>query len=541
MPSGDIVIHNPDTVLDALDRAVADSPELAFLDFEGATYTFGDVAGMSNRFAHELQSLGVQPGHTVVTILDNSIDHIVAWIAINRLGAIWVPLNTAYTGEFLRHQVDDSSAEIVICESAYLANIAEVSGALPKLRLILRREGAESARPECAVPIESLEQHRGTDETPITATARPSDLSMLIYTSGTTGPSKGCMVSHNYICHQARQSIRSIPPGRDDVIFTPLPMFHAAALDTILSGLLSRTKVAVASRFSVSGFWPEIERSGATIARLMASMLPLVAHAPDSDSMRRCHGQLRAVVGGPFPAPVRTIWQERFGTAFTSAHQYGLTEGCRLSTVSIDDAPMPDDSVGRIDDDCYEVVILDDDDRVLPDGAQGEIAFRPRRPNVMFAGYWNRPEDTAAAWRNLWMHTGDYGRIEDGILYFVDRKKDYLRSRGENISSFEVERTFLAHPAIAQVAAHAVSDGIAEDQLKITAVLRDDVALTEADLCHWAMDNVPHFAVPRYIELRDELPLTPTRKVEKFKLRQEGVTVSTWDREAAGIQVRRRR
>lgn len=139
------------------------------------------------------------------------------------------------------------------------------------------------------------------------------------------------------------------------------------------------------------------------------------------------------------------------------------------------------------------------------------------------------------------MHTGDYGRIRDGILFFVDRKKDYVRSRGENISSFEVEKAFLAHPAIAEVAAHAAGDGITEDQLKITVVLRNDVSLSEADLCHWALDHVPYFAVPRYIEFRHELPVTPTRKVEKFTLRQQGVTSTTWDRDAAGIQVRRTR
>ena len=534
-------IHEPDTVLNALDRAVADAPDHVFLDFEGDTYTVSDVANLSLRFAHELRALGVEPGQTVVTILDNSIDQVVSWLAVNRLGAIWVPLNTAYKGEFLRHQIEDSSAGIVICESAYLANLADVSRALPKLRLILRRGPEVPVQPECAVSIWSLDQHRGTDETPIPSHARPSDLSMLIYTSGTTGPSKGCMISHNYICHMAGQAIRSIPPTESDVVFTPLPMFHAAALDTILGGLLSRTTVAVASRFSLSGFWPEIKRSGATIARLMASMLPLIAHAPDSESMHRCRGQLRAVVGGPFPAQVRTIWHERFGTSFTSAHQYGLTEGCRLSTVSIDDDPMPDDSVGRIDVDCYEVVVLDDDDNILPEGEQGEIAFRPRKPDVMFSGYWKRPEDTAATWRNLWMHTGDYGRIRDGILFFVDRKKDYVRSRGENISSFEVEKAFLAHPAIAEVAAHAAGDGVSEDQLKITVVLRNDVSLSEADLCHWALDHVPYFAVPRYIEFRHELPVTPTRKVEKFTLRQQGVTSTTWDRDAAGIQIRRAR
>jgi len=530
-----------DTVLDALARAVAAAPGNVFLDFEGDTYTYAETDRLATRFAHKLLCLGVQPGQTVATVLDNNVDQVVSWLAINKAGAIWVPLNTAYRGEFLRHQIDDSLASLVICDTRYLANVTAISADLPHLKLVLRRGAAlEGGDPECVARIEPLDAHRGQSETPIPATARPGDLSMLLYTSGTTGASKGCMISHNFICNQARQSNQSVPPRPDDVMFTPLPLFHAAAVDTVLSAMLAHVRVAVAERFSVGGFWAEIERSGATNARLMASILPFVANAPDSPEMRRCFGQLRAVIGAPFPAPLRQVWQDRFGVEFTSGHNYGLSEGVRLSMERIGDAPMPEDCNGRIAEDSYEVVILGEDDTILPEGELGEIAFRPRKPHIMFAGYWRRPQETLDVWRNLWMHTGDYGRIENGCLFFVDRKKDYLRSRGENISSFEVERAFAAHPAISEVAAHAAEGGVTEDCLKITAVLREGASLTEEELCLWALSQVPHFAVPRYIEFREELPRTPTNKVQKFRLRQEGVTVRTWDREAAGIQVRRR-
>ena len=530
-----------DTVLDALARAVAAAPGNVFLDFEGDTYTYAETDRLATRFAHKLLCLGVQPGQTVATVLDNNVDQVVSWLAINKAGAIWVPLNTAYRGEFLRHQIDDSLASLVICDTRYLANVTAISADLPHLKLVLRRGAAlEGGDPECVARIEPLDAHRGQSETPIPATARPGDLSMLLYTSGTTGASKGCMISHNFICNQARQSNQSVPPRPDDVMFTPLPLFHAAAVDTVLSAMLAHVRVAVAERFSVGGFWAVIERSGATNARLMASILPFVANAPDSPEMQRCFGQLRAVIGAPFPAPLRQVWQDRFGVEFTSGHNYGLSEGVRLSMERIGDAPMPEDCNGRIAEDSYEVVILGEDDTILPEGELGEIAFRPRKPHIMFAGYWRRPQETLDVWRNLWMHTGDYGRIENGCLFFVDRKKDYLRSRGENISSFEVERAFAAHPAISEVAAHAAEGGVTEDCLKITAVLREGASLTEEELCLWALSQVPHFAVPRYIEFREELPRTPTNKVQKFRLRQEGVTVRTWDREAAGIQVRRR-
>lgn len=530
-----------DTVLHALRRAVEAVPDETFLDFDGDTYTFAESDRLSTRLAHELVRQGVGPGDTVATILDNSMDQIVSWLAINKAGGVWVPLNTAFRGEFLRHQMHDSLARIVIADSAYVGNVAQISHELPHLKLVLRRGNPpEGGDPQSAVEVAPLDAYRGTDDTPLPVTAKPGDLSMLIYTSGTTGPSKGCMISHNFICNQARQSNQCVPPEPGDVMYTPLPLFHSAAVDVTLSGLLAQTRVAIAQRFSVTTFWSEIERSGATNARLLASIFPLIAQAPDSPEMKRCVGQLRAVVGAPFPPDLRKVWQERFGVRFTSAQHYGLTEGVRLAMSRMSDGPMPEDCCGRIASDSYDVVVLDDGDNVLPDGEIGEIAFRPRKPHIMFSGYWNRPESTQAAWRNLWMHTGDYGRIEDGYLFFVDRKKDYLRSRGENISSFEVERAFRAHPAISDVAAHAAEAGTSEDCLKITAVLRDGHSLTPEELCTWALDHVPHFAVPRYIEFRSELPRTPTNKIQKFQLRKEGRTAATWDREQAGIRVRRR-
>jgi crotonobetaine/carnitine-CoA ligase len=199
----------------------------------------------------------------------------------------------------------------------------------------------------------------------------------------------------------------------------------------------------------------------------------------------------------------------------------------------------PDHSVGRVAEE-FEIAILDDEDRPVGANRVGQICCRPKYPNVIFEGYWNRPEETAKAWRNLWMHTGDLGKIdEDGFVYFVDRAKDYLRCRGENISSFEVESTFLTHPAILEAALHAAGATISEDEIKITMVLKEGATITEHELCLWAIDNLPHFAVPRFYEFRSELIKNPTGRVLKYKLRDEGVTPATWDREAAGIQVRR--
>jgi crotonobetaine/carnitine-CoA ligase len=272
---------------------------------------------------------------------------------------------------------------------------------------------------------------------------------------------------------------------------------------------------------------------------LMASIFALVAQAPDCEAAKRYHGKLKMIYGTPITPEVRKIWKERFGVKIVGSWSYGQTEGIRLTGVSYDQE-APDACAGRPLAE-YEMMIFDENDQPVPDGTIGQIVFRPREANIMFEGYWKRPEATAAVWKNMWMHTGDLGKIFDGYLYFADRAKDYMRSRGENVSSFEVERAFSAHHAIAEVAVHAVGAQTGEDDIKVTAVLRENARVTEQELCIWSLDNLPHFAVPRYVEFRKSLPKNPTGRVLKYQLRDEGVTPSTWDREAAGIQVRRRK
>jgi crotonobetaine/carnitine-CoA ligase len=189
----------------------------------------------------------------------------------------------------------------------------------------------------------------------------------------------------------------------------------------------------------------------------------------------------------------------------------------------------------------FEVKLVDDDDNDVPVGEVGEIVCRPRGPNLMFAGYWNRPDATVEATRNLWFHTGDLARLdEDGYAYFVDRKKDTLRRRGENISSFEMEKVLYGHEAVKDAAVHAVPSPVGEDDVKVTVVLQDGAALTEEELCRWVAERVPFFAIPRYVEFRADLPRNPVGRVLKYALRAEGATAATWDREAAGVVFERK-
>lgn len=528
------------TVPALLGRAVAVVPDEPFLDFEGHTFSFRDVDEKSSCFAQALVDLGVAQGSTVASMLETSIESIVTWLGANKAGTVWVPLNIAYRGEFLRHQLADSDAEVIVCDAMYLDHVLHVVPQLPKLRVILCHGEMRSNLAGVTVSVLPLSEHHGGHALPDWE-VRPTDLSMLIFTSGTTGPSKGCMVSQNYICSQGLQCNDAVPPEPGEVMYTCLPLFHVSALSQIIAALAVKTRISISPRFSVSRFWAEIERSGARNALLMGSIFPLLAHAEETPEMLRCYGQLRAVTGVPVAPEIRQIWKTRFGVEHINSFGYGLTEGARLALHRYrgPDHLPPLDSCGEVASDRFEVVVLDEGDRVLPDGEVGEIAFRPKQPHVMFEGYWKRPQDTARVLRNLWMHSGDLGRIEDGVLFFVDRKKDYLRNRGENISSFEIERSFLQHPELVEVAVHEVGVGVAEDRMKVTAVLVEGSRLTEEQLCRWALDHVPYFAVPRYIEFRSNLPRTATSKVQKFQLRQEGCTAQTWDREAAGITVRR--
>lgn len=526
-----------DTVVHALARAVANTPDRVFTEVAKQQRTYRAIDLESNRLAHALQHLGVSLGDRVVTILDTSIDVLVIWLAVNKLGAIWVPINTAYVGEFLRHQVNDTGAQLIVCDAHYLERVSAIADHLPNVKRVLVRDLTEV--PSLSMAVEPFDAHRGEDESPLPIVVTPESLAMLVYTSGTTGPSKGCMLSHNYVCMQGYQERRMVPMGPDDITWTPLPIFHLAALCVVMGALVSGLRCAVAQKFSVSTFWNDVEEAGATHTLLMASIFPLVAQAPDNDAMKRCHGQLKMIWGQPITPTIKQIWQERFGVKTVFNYAYGQTEANRISFALPGDNP-PQGCAGKPAAE-FEVVILDEQDEFAPDGQVGQIAVRPRGPNLMFEGYWNQPAQTAQTWRNLWMHTGDLGKMVDGYLYFVDRAKDYLRSRGENVSSFEIERAFMGHHAVAEVAIHAVGQQDAEDDIKATVVLREGVSLDPHELCKWAIEQLPHFAVPRYIEFRAELWKNPTGRVLKYRLRDEGVTDSTWDRVSAGVEVRRRR
>jgi crotonobetaine/carnitine-CoA ligase len=326
---------------------------------------------------------------------------------------------------------------------------------------------------------------------------------------------------------------------RDDVVWTPNPLFHFNAIAVnLMGGLLLGFPSWFSRRFSVSRFWATMNRTEASVASLLGSSAILLANAPDDPEEKR-NESLRLLAAAPIPPEIARVHRERFGLE-TFAAGYGMTECSLVSWTPQGARPRPG-SAGVPNIENFEVILLGDEGLEVPVGERGEICVRPRRPHVMFEGYWNRPDATAGQSAGWWFHTGDVGRLDaDGYLYFLDRKKDYLRRRGENISTQELEAVFQRHPDVAEACAHAVPSPVGDEDVKLTAILKPGAALEPEALARWCIDKLPFYAVPRYFEFRRELPRNASNRPLKFQLREEGVTAATFDLEKSDIEFERR-
>jgi len=525
------------TVVQLLRERLEQSPDAEYLDVNADQLSARDVAAQAWRLSAALLELGVQPGDRVASLIENSIEAVLTWWGIVCCAGVAVPINTAYKGEYLRHQLSDSGARALVVEAALADRVAQIAEQCPDLEHVIVIGDAAT--------IAGVTVHTWTDVMTSTSVEpavriRPADLATFVYTGGTTGPSKGCMLSHAYHEALARQIGICWERTPDDVVWTPLPLFHYNAIVTaVLGPLVFGGRSAIFRRFSVSNFWPEMNRTGATITSTLGTMAYLLAHDIDRPEMPGSGGpeantSLRLLGAAPMPVEIDTIMRERFGlTTFSGA--YGTTEASLISWQPPGVTNKPN-AAGVINDEFFDVRIFDDDDNEVARETQGEIVIRPRRPHTMFEGYWGRPQATVDSSRNWWYHTGDIGVVDrEDYLFFVDRKADYLRRRGENISSFEVERVLMGHGSLADVAVHAVPSEMTEDDLKVTATLAEGAELSEADLFRWAIDQLPYFALPRYIEFRAELPRSPVGRVLKRDLRDETLGPSVWDADASGI------
>ena len=506
-----------------------------FMRFKEQQITYNELDRYSNRCANAFLNLGIGKGDKVSIMLPNQPEYIYLWFGLAKIGAVEVPVNTNYKGEFLRHIVDQSDSRILVIDSQYLDRLKLVENDLSKLEKVIVLAGAQkTAGDRIKFPAIAYDDFFNSQEDAVDVRVLPKDPISIIYTSGTTGLSKGALGPHKFwiVCAEKMLEYRS--GGSNDIFYTFMPLYHFnAQVLTTLTTLVAEAQMVLADRFSASGFWDEIRRYGATQFNYLGAVMPILAKQPKKGN--DLDNPAVIALGAGCPADVMEEVEARFGIKCLEG--FGMTEIGIPIHVRVDDRRPG--SCGKPMD-IYEFKLVDDDDNEVPVGEIGEITFRPKDPFVMMLEYYNMPEKTLEAYRNLWFHTGDLAKKdEDGYYYFVDRKKDALRRRGENISSFEVERAINTHPKVLESAAVAVKSELAEDEVKICVVLQPGQTLGYEELIRYANDRMPYFAVPRYVEFMDKLPKTPTERIQKYLLKQAGVTENTWDREKAGIKITR--
>jgi crotonobetaine/carnitine-CoA ligase len=515
------------TLPQMLARQAARLPERLLVRAGDTAWTFADTLRVAGGMAARLSQAGVAPGDRVALMCGNGLPILAAYLGCAWLGAIAVPINTASRGAQLEHILKNCGARLGVVDADLLPSILATAGcAAPLARLWV----VGDAEPCDAFAVEPMPN---PSEPVAPHPSRPGDTVAILYTSGTTGPSKGVCCPQAQYFWWAAHTAALLGLEEGERLITTLPLFHTNALNTFYQAILTGSTLIVERRFSVSDFAPSLRRNEATATYLLGAMVPMLLSRPESPE-ERAHG-VRVALAPGVPAEHHEAFTRRFGIAIVDG--YGSTEtNCVIGDRA--DAQRPG-TMGRLRPG-FEAQVVDGEDNALPDGEPGELALRPREPFSFATGYFAMEDKTVEAWRNFWFHTGDrVVRESDGRFRFLDRMKDAIRRRGENISSYEVEQVLLAHPAIAQAAAFPVRSDLAEDEVMAAIVLRAGESLAPLELLDYCAPRLPYFAVPRYLDFVSALPVTENGKVRKFRLREQGVTSTAFDSVAAGFKVKR--
>lgn len=499
----------------------------------GGELSFREADGMANRVGRFLLDLGVERGGAVAVMLPNCLEHCHAWSGISRIGAMHVAVNTDYVGAFLSHVLTNSGSTHMFIHQDYLPALIEVAPDLPDLRcIIVAGAGGGSDGLDTRITVHRMDECKAySDEDPdIPVSYR--DAACVMYTSGTTGPSKGVIMPHAHVYLFGLGTVEHMDLTAEDRFYVVLPLFHANGMFMQLyATLIVGAEAVIREKFSASRWIQDVAGFGITVTNSLGAVISFVLAQPPSalDGRHR----LRAIGVAPNLPEFDDLLRRRFGVKDVFG-MYGMTEvNIPLYTRAGESRPG---SCGRLWERYYELRVVDPDtDMPVDTGDTGEIVVRPRLPFGFMTGYLNMPDKTVEAWRNFWFHTGDAARMDaDGYVYFVDRIKDCIRRRGENISSFEIEQVLAGHAGVAEAAAVAVESDIAgaEDEVMVFVVPEKELDIGELlDFCE---RRLPRFAVPRFVEVSDALPKTPTGKVQKAQLRRRGVQPGTYDREAPG-------
>ena len=525
-----------DTLADVLDVSAAKYPDKPCFVLDNHPVTFEQLRRRSSTWAARLVELGVAPGDRVACFVGNCPEIVYSWLACAQIGAVHVPLNTALHGDFLRHQLATSAPTVALVDGSRLPTVLQAAEAVPTLRhLIVREDTDEAGGP--GPDSNGFSRHEAAallagPDVEVSPTRRPrfDDLNAIFFTSGTTGPSKGAAMSHNYIVHIARSLARNLKVDADSTWYQPSALFHInAALTVVLTPILVGATGCSDIRFSASRYWDTVRAYGATHISFLTFGVILWKQPPRDDD---ADNPVRLASGTAIPRELHVPLEQRFDLKIIK--QYALSESCASPLGSTADAPAPPGTSGRANPD-YDIALVDTDDDPVPVGTAGEILIRPRSPYTMFSGYFNNDEATAAAWRNGWFHTGDLAKVDEhGWYTFMDRRKDYMRRRGENISSYELEGVLQGYDGVAEVAVHGVPSELGEDEVKACLVLEPRRTLDHTAFIGFCEQKLPHYAVPRYVEVFEQLPRNQTGRVIKGELKERGITRGTWDRDGAG-------
>jgi crotonobetaine/carnitine-CoA ligase len=510
---------------------------LRYMD-DGRTFSFAEIDRGSNRLANGLLAHGIGAGAHVAVMLENSPEHLLLLFALAKIGAVSVLVNAAARGDLLKHYLNLSDSTALITEQSFAARFSEIASGTPQVKHLMVLNGdTVQIPPPAGVTLIDFNTCLAASGAPAEIDVRFTDPAHIMFTSGTTGPSKGVLFTHARSLLYALDNMVSFGFRDIDTTYCWSPMFHLSGFHAgVLMAWMAGGRAAMTRRFSVSRLMDDVRESGATVVSLGGAALNMLWARPSSVEDR--NHRLRIATTVPMPS-FAGQFEERFGLRLVSC--YGLTD-CGMPTTFTPTDPLEKLGSAGQPRPGWQIKVVDADDFELPPGQTGEILMRCERPWATSSGYYNNPEATAAAWRNGWFHTGDAGRIdEDGYLWFVDRKKDSIRRRGENISAFEVEQALVAHPAVSEAAAFAVKSELGEDEVAVALILRADMRPTEADIIEHCRLKLPYFMVPRYLRFADDLPRNLSNKVQKFKLREEceGRRELLWDREKAGIKIGR--
>ncbi|HOA94966.1 MAG TPA: AMP-binding protein [Quisquiliibacterium sp.] len=513
-----------------LERRADAHPERPFIRLgDGSAIAYGEFRDAVRRTAAGLAALGVGQGDTVTVWMPNGVDMVRVWFAINWLGAVYVPINVAYRGNLLAHVVANAGSRLIVASVDLVARLGEIDRSALETAVVVGGPPPAVAGLR-TLPATALDGDPATLAEPARP-IEPWDVQSIIYTSGTTGRSKGVVSSYAHLYDMSGPRAWPMLDASDCFLLYG-PLFHVGGTLPVVASLNRGGAVGLAGEFATDTFWPSVRATGATFLILLGVMSTFVSKAPPSASDR--DHPLRKVMMIPLPDD-SAAFAERFGvTVYTL---FNMTE----LNVPIVSAPNP-----SVQGTCgrqragVELRIVDGNDCALPDGQVGELIVRSDTPWTLNSGYFKDPEATARAWRNGWFHTGDaFRRDAQGNYFFVDRLKDAIRRRGENISSFEVEVEIVAHPKVRECAVVAVPNETSEDDVLAVVATVPDATLDPLELLEFLQPRLAHFMLPRYVRILPDLPRTPTQKVEKHVLRSAGVTPDTWDRERAGVRIGR--